>query len=108
TSRAAWVVWLGVGRVLEVNEPHAAGAERAGVLGLVEDREPEHVAVEGGDPVEVAHLEPDRPDMERSATGKGGRGGRIWGVHKRAISALAGTRAIARSPQVGVPKAALL
>src|SRR3984893_4891397 len=80
-SRAARVVGLGLGLVLEVNEPHAAGAERAGVLGAIEDREPEHVAVEAGHPVEVAHLETDRPDMERRATGEGGRGGRVWGIH---------------------------
>jgi hypothetical protein len=80
-SRAAGVVGLGLGPALEVNEPHAAGAERAGVLGAIEDREPQHVAVEAGDPVEVAHLKPDRPDMERSTTGEGGRGGRVWCIH---------------------------
>src|SRR6516165_4926996 len=80
--RATGVVGLGVGSVLEVNEPHAAGAERAGVLGLIEDREPEYVAVEAGETVEVARLEADRPDMERSATGEGGRGGRVWGIHR--------------------------
>jgi aspartyl-tRNA(Asn)/glutamyl-tRNA(Gln) amidotransferase subunit C len=67
--------------MLEVNEPHAAGAERGGVLGAIEDREPEHVAIETGDPVEVAHLKADRADMERGATGEGGGGGRIWCIH---------------------------
>src|SRR5262245_63026849 len=37
-------------------------------------------------PVEVAHLQADRADMERGATGEGatgegGGGGRIWGIH---------------------------
>src|SRR3989442_127619 len=59
----------------------AAGAEGAGVRGAIEDREAQHVAVEAGDPVEVAHLKPDRPDMERRATGEGGHGGRVWGIH---------------------------
>src|SRR6266700_4113683 len=107
-SRVARVVGLGLGPVLEVNEPHAAGAERAGVLGAIEDREPEHVAIEGGDPVEVAYPQAHRADMKRRAPGEGGGGGRVWCIHRRAISTLPERRAIALSPQVAVVKAALL
>src|SRR5262249_16890400 len=79
--RAAGVVGLGVGPMLEVNELHAAGAERGGVVAAIDDREPEHVAIEGGDPVEVAHRKADRADMERRAAGEGRGGGRVWGIH---------------------------
>src|SRR5262249_46679797 len=115
-TRAARVVGLGVGRVLEVNEPHAAGAERGGVLGAIEGREPEHVAVEAGDPVEVAHPQAHRAAVERSAAGDGRWGVRLvkvgvaegFGALIRAISTLPERRAIALSSQVAVAKAALL
>src|SRR5262249_51963053 len=80
--RAAGVVGLGVGPMLEVNEPHAAGAERGGVVTAIKDRDPEHVAIKAGEAVEVGHLKADRADMKRRAAGEGRDGGRIWGIHK--------------------------
>src|SRR5262249_1717441 len=98
----------GVGRLLELTEPHAAGAQHGGVLGAVEDREPEYIAIEAGDPVEVAHLKADRADMERGTTGEGGGGGRIWGIHDGYIDPSGKPRNSALYPRVAVVKAALL
>ncbi len=80
-ARLARVVGFGVGPMLEMNERHPARTERSAVIGAIDDGEPEHIAVEVGEPVEIADLEADRADMERGATGEGRDGRRVRGVH---------------------------
>ena len=70
---------LAPGRCSRCEQGHAAGAKRAPSLLAVEHDEPERVAIEGGEPVEVAHLKPDRADMQRRAAGEGRRWPRGWG-----------------------------
>ncbi len=77
----AVVVGLGARRVLELHDRHPAGAQRGARLAVLQHAETDGVAVVSGEPVEVAHLERDRADVQRRAAGEGRRGGGIGCVH---------------------------
>src|SRR6266511_5771123 len=92
SAGGAVVVGLGVRPVLDLDERNAAGAERGALRAAIEHREPEHVAVIIGEPVEVAYLEADRADMQRGAARESGGGGGVGGVHRPYIGVSAGPR----------------
>jgi hypothetical protein len=65
------VVGLGGGRALEMQEGHVARAEGSAVLATVQHNKANRVAIKAGEPVEIAHLEPDRADVQRGAAREG-------------------------------------
>src|SRR5262249_23612213 len=95
------------GAMLKVNQGHPAGAERCALVCVVEDGEAEHVTVEAGHAFDLAHLEPDRADMERGAVGERRDAGRVRGIHDSYIDASARPRNSCLRT-VGAEKAALL
>ena len=106
-ARLALIVGRSVGAILEVNNGHPTGAERGAVVPAIEDTEPEYVTVEARYGFDVAHLEPDRADMERGAVGEGWDAGRVWCVHDSYIDASARPRN-SRVCSIGATAAALL
>ncbi len=106
-ARLALIVGRSVAAMLEVNNGHPTGAERGAVVPAIEDTEPEYVTVEARYGFDVAHLEPDRADMERGAVGEGWDAGRVWCVHDSYIDASARPRN-SRVRSIGATAAALL
>jgi hypothetical protein len=106
-TRFALIVGRGVGATLEVNQGHGAGAERCALVRAVQHAEAEHVTVEAGHAFDLAHLEPDRADMERGAVGEGRDAGRVRSIHDSYIDA-SGRPRNSCLRTVGAAKAALL
>src|SRR5262249_25470017 len=106
-TRFAWIVGHGIGAMPEVNEGHPTGAERCALVRAVQHGEAERVTVEGGDAFDLAHLEPDRADMQRGTVGEGRDAGRVRGIHNSYIDA-SGRRRNSCLRTVGAAKAALL
>src|SRR5258708_5333084 len=81
SSRASGSVSLARAPPLELDEGDAAGAKPRASLGALQLGEPDRAAVERGDPIEVAHDQPDGADVHRRAARKGRMGGSIGRVH---------------------------
>ncbi len=77
----ARVVRLGGRVMLQMHERHAAGAQPGSIRAAVQHCEPEHVMIEGDEPVEVPDLEGDSADAQRRAAGESGCRGGVRGVH---------------------------
>src|SRR5262249_8294475 len=85
-------------------EGHPTGAERCALVRAVQHGEAERVTVEGGDAFDLAHLEPDRADMQRGTVGEGRDAGRVRGIHNSYIDA-SGRRRNSYLRTVGAEKA---
>ena len=54
-----------------MQEGYVARAEGSAVLATVQHNKANRVAIKAGEPVEIAHLEPDRADVQRGAAREG-------------------------------------
>jgi hypothetical protein len=79
--RLARIVGLGVGPMIELHQHDVADAELCRVGTARELGEPEEIAIVARNPVEIAHVQRHRTDVQRRAAGKGGNCRGILRVH---------------------------
>ena len=75
------IVGLGVRPVLDLDQRYAAGAEPRLAVAALLHRQPQQIAIVGGEPLEVARDQADDAIAQRRAAGEGGRGGWIGRIH---------------------------